>query len=298
MTAAAIPTPRSNWAMLFLELTKFKISAASTFTASMGYIAFHRGVDAGLVTTLLGTLLLALAASALNEVQERHLDARMERTRNRPIPRGLISPLGATVLASLMALMGFLLLKAFHGWTPALLGLLALGWYNGFYTPLKRRSAFAVVPGSVIGALPPAIGWTAAGGSLGDPAMAALCFVFFVWQVPHFWLLSLLHAEGYEQAGFPTLTRHFDRAQILRLTFTWTCGTVAAGALLPLFHAMRGLPALLLLGVASLWLLARFTRLLRPSPEASTIRRAFLEINIYALALMAAVIWGALGTVG
>ena len=163
------------------------------------------------------------------------------------------------------------------------------------WAPVERAIDFVV---NFVNALPPAIGWTAAGGSLGDPAMAALCFAFFVWQVPHFWLLSLLHAEGYEQAGFPTLTRHFDRAQILRLTFTWTCGTLAAGALLPLFHALRGLPALVLLGVASLWLLVRFTRLLRPTLEASTIRRAFLEINIYALALMAAVIWGALGAVG
>ena len=95
-----------------------------------------------------------------------------------------------------------------------------------------------MVPGSVIGALPPAMGWTAAGGRLGDPALLALCFLFFIWQVPHFWLLALLHRDGYQRAGFPTLHRHFSEPRILRLIFTWTCGTAAACALLPAFRTV------------------------------------------------------------
>lgn len=296
MNATALPAARPGWPTLFLELTKLKISAASTFTAGMGYIAFRHGVDLGLLTAVVGTLLMAMASSALNEVQEHRLDALMERTQHRPIPSGAVSPLAAAVFAVLLAMSGFLLLWRIHGLMAGGLGLLAMIWYNGFYTPLKRRSAFAVVPGSVIGALPPAIGWTAAGGSLGDPALAALCFVFFVWQVPHFWLLALLHAEGYEKAGFPTLRRLFDTPQILRLTFTWTCGTVAAGALLFFFRVTTGAVALAILAAASLWLVARFTALLRPNPDTTTVRRAFLRINIYALAVMAAVILDALGT--
>ena len=295
MTATTMPAVRPGWAALFLELTKFKISAASTFTAAMGYIAFRRSLDLALITTLLGTLLLAMAASALNEIQERHLDALMERTRHRPLPSKALGLGSASASVFLLTVSGLSMLFFFHGWLPAFLGLVAMAWYNGFYTPLKRRSAFAVVPGSVIGALPPAIGWTAAGGSAGDPAMAALCFVFFVWQVPHFWLLSLLHAEGYEKAGFPTLTRLFASPQILRLTFTWTCGAVAACALLPMFGATRGMGAMVLLGAASLWLVARFTQLLRPDPTAETIRRAFMQINLFALAVMAAVVLDGVG---
>ena len=117
---------------------------------------------------------MAMAASALNEVQERDLDARMERTRLRPIPRGAVSPRAAVLFASALGTLGFLLLRMASDFRPALLGLLAWGWYNGLYTPLKRFSAFAVVPGAVIGALPPAMGWTAAGGDLGVPAMVAL----------------------------------------------------------------------------------------------------------------------------
>jgi heme o synthase len=272
-----------------LELTKLRISAASTFTAATGYLALRHSLDRGLISVLMGTLLLAMASSALNEVQEHDLDALMERTRNRPIPRGAVNPATAMFFAMLLAVAGFALLLV-HGWTPALLGLLAVVWYNGFYTPLKRVSAFAVVPGSLIGALPPAIGWTAAGGLLSDPAILALAFVIFLWQVPHFWLLALMHHEGYERAGFPTLSKHFREPQILRLIFTWTCAAIAACAILPAFHAVRGWPALVLLAIGCLWLLARSTGLLRETPPPARIRRTFMDINLFALIVMAAVI--------
>lgn len=270
-----------------LELTKLRISIASTFTAAPGYLAYSRQPDADLLWCLLGTLLLAMAASALNEVQEHDKDAQMARTRRRPIPRGAVGPAAATTFAILLGVAGFSALLWATGWTPALLGLLALIWYNGFYTPLKRVTAFAVVPGSLIGALPPAIGWTAAGGLLSDPAVLVLGFVLFIWQIPHFWLLALMHREGYEQAGFPTLSRHFTERQILRLTFTWTTAAIVACALLPVVGLVRGLPALLWLGVASLWLLGRAAGLLRPGAAP---RKAFMDINLFALAVMAAIL--------
>ena len=278
----------------FLELTKLRISAASTFTCATGYLAFRHGLDRGLLSALIGTLLLAMAASAFNEVQEHDLDALMERTRHRPIPMGSVSLAGASLFAILLAVGGFTLLLGLHGWTPALLGVLALIWYNGFYTPLKRVSAFAVVPGSLIGALPPAMGWTAAGGRLSDPALLALAIVLFLWQVPHFWLLALMHREGYERAGFPTLSRHFREPQILRLIFTWSCAAIAACATLPAFHAVFSWPALALLALGCLWLLARSTGLLRESLPPARLRKAFMDINIFALAVMAAVILDAL----
>ena len=196
MSVAALPTPKSNPIAVFLELTKLRISGASTFTAAAGYVAYLRGANVGLVTTLLGILLLAMGSSALNEVQEHKYDALMPRTASRPIPKGDLSPTLATVIAVVMAVCGFLVLLFAHNLTSALLGALALAWYNGFYTPLKRISPFAVVPGSLIGALPPAIGWTAAGGSISDPTVLALAFAVFICQVPHFWLLVGLHAEG------------------------------------------------------------------------------------------------------
>ena len=294
MDAQALPTTRPAWYGVLLELTKFRISAVSTLSAATGYAACRHGLDRRLATLLAGTLLMAMAASTLNEVQEWRIDARMERTRHRPIPSGAVAPASAAGFALALGAGGFALLLAAHGWPTALLGLLALGWYNGLYTPLKRISAFAVVPGSVIGALPPAMGWAAAGGSLGDPAALALCFFFFIWQVPHFWLLALLHRKSYEEASLPTLHRHFSATQILRLIFTWTCATAAACALLPAFATTRGPGAMLLLGAAGLWLVVRFAALLKAGSQPRAVRRAFMDINGYLLFVMLVVVLGAL----
>ena len=274
----------------FLELTKLRVSAACTFTGATGYLAFRHAFDWGLFSSLAGTLFLAMASSAYNEVQERDLDALMERTRHRPIPRGAVSPSAAGTFAMFLAASGFACLLWCHGWSPALLGLLAMLWYNGIYTPLKRVSAFAVVPGALIGALPPAIGWAAAGGRLSDPTILALALVLFLWQVPHFWLLSLLHRDGYGWAGFPTLSDHFREPQILRLVFTWTCAAIAACTLLPTCHTISGRPALALLALGSLWLLTRATGLLHQTLPPARIRQAFMDINLFALMVMAAVI--------
>jgi protoheme IX farnesyltransferase len=290
LSVAVLTSSRPSPVSTFLELTKLRISGASTFTAAAGYVAFLRGANLGLVTTLLGILLLAMGSSALNEVQEHKLDALMPRTANRPIPRGDLSPATAAGIAVAMAVAGFLLLLLAHNLTSALLGALALVWYNGFYTPLKRVSAFAVVPGSLIGALPPAIGWTAAGGHLTDPSVLALAFVFFIWQVPHFWLLVGLHAEGYEAAGYPTLVGLFGRPRLSRLTFTWTCGTAAACGLLPLFRVLGSWPAELMLGLGALWLILGSLPLLKPGQDAALYRRVFMNINLFALVLTAAVI--------
>lgn len=290
MTVAALPTP--GLVASLLELTKFRISVASTFTAAAGYIAFRHGADLGLAAALLGILLMAMGSCALNEVQERDYDARMERTRNRPIPRGTFSARTAAAIAFGLAAAGFLLLLA-GNLAAALLGALAMLWYNGFYTPLKRVSAFAVVPGAVIGALPPAIGWCAAGGGLRDPGVLALAFVYFIWQVPHFWLLVGLHAEGYQGAGFPTLMQRVGKPGLARLTFTWTCGTAAACALLPVFRIVQAPPPLVLLAAAALWLVVTALPLLRKDIALPGFRRAFMNINVFALALTAAVIWDA-----
>jgi protoheme IX farnesyltransferase len=274
---------------IFADLTKVRISSMSALTAVMGYVAFARSLDGGVLTAALGTVLFAMGASALNEWQERDYDALMVRTRNRPLPTGALSPAAALAMALSLGAAGFGVLLLAHGWIAVLLGVLAMVWYNGVYTPLKRVTAFAAFPGSLIGAIPPAIGWTAAGGCLADPAMLALCFVFFIWQVPHFWLLLFIYGEDYERAGFPTLSRRFSPPQLARLTFTWMCATAASCALVPLFGGIASLPALAGLVTAAAWLVWKALRLLKPSTPPP-FRRAFMHINLFALMLIAVVL--------
>jgi protoheme IX farnesyltransferase len=256
-------------------------------------------MDGGVLTAALGTVLLAMGASALNEWQERDYDALMVRTRNRPLPAGALSAPVALAVALLLGASGFGVLVMAHGWTAALLGVLAMVWYNGVYTPLKRVTAFAAVPGSLIGAIPPAIGWTAAGGNLTDPALVALCAVFFIWQVPHFWLLLLMIGDQYADAGLPTLTRIFSRTQLFRITFIWILATAVCGMAFPAFrNAYVGLPWNALILVASLWLCSKAAGMLYSGPrgdDARPFRRAFMQINVYALIVMLALSFNALG---
>ncbi len=290
MNAAVGVTRKPGLIVTLVELTKLRISAASTVTAAAGHVVCLRQLDAGLSTTLAGILLMAMGASAVNECQERHFDARMARTMARPLPRSLIGLRTALAIAGGLAVSGFLILLLAHGPVPAVLGGLAMAWYNALYTPLKRVSAFAVVPGALIGALPPAIGWTAAGGDVKDPTLLALAFVFFIWQVPHFWMLAAMHAEGYEAAGFPTVVKRLGRRRLARLSFTWICGTAAACSLLPIFRALVTLQALLLLAAAVVWLVYSGAPLLRPDPDASVFRRVFVRLNAFALVLTTALI--------
>jgi protoheme IX farnesyltransferase len=283
----------------FCQLTKLSIASASTLTAAAGYLAALRAFRWGLLTVLLGTLLLAMGSSALNEVQEVAYDARMIRTHDRPLPAERLSRSTGLGIALALAAAGFTILLRVHGWAPALLGALALGWYNGVYTPLKRITAFAIIPGALIGAIPPAIGWAAAGGTLASPALLSLCLIFFLWQVPHFWMLMLLHDQDYGRADFPTLSRHFRSDQSARLSFTWMAATAFSCAFLPCFGAVLSLPAMAGLAAASLWLVWKATALLRFRPDGDLFRRTFWNINLFAVVLILTVMvdpflpWGA-----
>ena len=210
----------------------------------------------------------------------------MERTRDRPIPSGRVSVAGALALALVLAAGGLGVLWRGSNPTAALLGAGALGWYNGAYTYLKRVTAFAAVPGSLIGAIPPAIGWTAAGGDLFDPRLAALCFFFFIWQVPHFWLLLFRLGKDYQRAGFPTLTQVFSVDQLGRLTFVWMVATAASCLLIPIFGLSASPWVALSMAACGAWLCAVASRLLRVQKRPMSLRLAFRDINVFALLVM------------
>ena len=227
----------SSWIKIGFQLGKVRISLPVALSAVTGYIMFYGEFtrEAWLLGT--GVFFISMASSALNHYQEYTIDAKMPRTQNRPIPSGRISPTGAMVVALSYLLYGSLILFFSQPLLAMGLSWLTLIAYNFIYTPLKKITAFAVVPGSVIGALPPVIGWTAAGGNMGDPAILMVAAFFFIGQIPHFWLLLLLFGDQYKQAGLPSLNQVFSETQIKRVTFTWTLTTVAA-ALVVLFRVL------------------------------------------------------------
>jgi len=276
------------------EITKLPIATLSTFSAVTGYILVRRELDPGVATLCAGVLLLAMGTCALNQVQDRRIDGLMERTRYRPLPSGALRPAAAVVLALCLVVSGFLVLWLCHSLWAALIGIFAAAWYNGVYTYLKRVSAFAVVPGALIGALPPAIGWAAAGGSPTDPRLIALCFLFFIWQVPHFWLLLFTFGDEYANAGLPAVTRIFSLRQLAGLSFIWMLAASASALLLPIYGLTSSGWVSFGFVICGLWLAWAASKLLRRSRQAGASWPAFRTINIYALCVMALLVADAL----
>lgn len=271
---------------IFFELTKVKITSFVTVTTAFGYIAASGKVDASMIPVLLGVLLLAFGSAALNHYQEKDFDSKMNRTKSRPIPSGKISAEKTLIISLLLVLLGSLILILSSDVVVLLLGLLNLFWYNFVYTLLKRKSPFAIVPGSLVGAIPPAIGWAAAGGSLIDPQIIIISFFFFIWQIPHFWLLLLVMDQDYRQAGFPTLTQIFNHSQLSRITFIWIIATAVTGLMIPLFGIVSEFWIDLGLFASGLLLTWKAFSLLVESKDFSVFRLNFRYINYFALSVV------------
>lgn len=270
----------------FLELAKVRITFAVALTTITGYLLASGTFDAGIILPAIGIFLLACGSSAINHFQERDKDAKMERTKNRPIPSGRISPAGALIFALLLSIAGSILLYKSSGMLGLQLGLLALIWYNLIYTPLKRRTAFAVVPGAIIGSIPPLVGWVAAGGSLADPRALFMAFFFFIWQVPHFLLLMLKYGEEYVKAGFPSITNLYTSPQVKRITFIWIVATAVSALMLPAFNVVGSWVVILGLFISSLWLIGQFSRLILYRERPFSPIRYFMKINYFVLAVI------------
>lgn len=270
---------------LFLALGKVRITFAVTLSTLTGYLLYARSFTADLIYPLVGVFFLSAASAALNQWQERKYDAMMQRTATRPIPTGTVSKAYVFSYIFILWLAGSLILYVQSGLTPMLLGWLTFFWYNAIYTPMKRRSVFAVIAGALIGALPPMIGYTAAGGAWYQTEILIVAFFFFIWQVPHFILLVLRLGDQYEAAGYPTLTQYFNETQLKGIVFSWITGTVFTAFLLPVFHIINNpfiTGALLLFSIALMFM----SRSLISTVLQFRFRSLFLNINLYLLVIM------------
>lgn len=155
--------------------------------------------------TLIGTALVAAGTNAFNQLRERDVDARMRRTRGRPLPSQRVSPRAAALFASVISLAGIAHLALAVNLLTAGLAALTLLCYVLLYTPLKRKTSLNTLIGAVPGALPIVGGWTAAGGRFGL-AVLALFWILFLWQLPHFLALAWIYREDYRRGGLAMLS--------------------------------------------------------------------------------------------
>jgi protoheme IX farnesyltransferase len=181
---------------------------------------------------------------------------------------------------------GASLLLVAGGKTATLLGILAVLWYNGVYTYLKRITAFAAVPGALVGMLPPAIGWTTAGGVIADSRLLVTSVLFFLWQIPHFWLQILHHGEEYAKAGLPSLTEILSRRQIARMIFVWICAAVATSLMFPLYGAVTSPVVYYALVPAAFWIVLQGAHVMKADHSMGLSLLVFKHLNVYIMIVM------------
>lgn len=272
---------------ILLELVKFKITVLVSFTTALGYFLAADKLNFGFLYPVVGIFLLACSSAALNQYQEVKTDLMMERTRNRPIPSGKISRRGVLLISVILLLAGSSVLFFKTNIGALFIGLLTFYWYNAVYTPLKKKTALAIIPGSLVGALPPVAGWLAAGGNIVDLKIGVVALYFFVWQIPHFWLLLLLYGNDFKKGGFPVLTDKYTGKFIKQMTFALLVATVFIGMVLPLTGASNFLTSnILILGASVLMLMSAFSFLAKKTEERKDIVKTFVSINLYTLILI------------
>jgi len=239
----------------YLALTKPKVVALIVLTSIVGTLLAVPGWPP-LIPLVLGNLGIGLAASsaaAINHVLDRRIDARMARTRRRPLPSGQLQPAHAMIFASVLGAVSMLLLGLWVNTLTAVLTFASLIGYAIVYTVwLKRATPQNIVIGGAAGAAPPVLGWAAVTGTI-DPHALLLFLIIFAWTPPHFWALAIARRNDYAKVDIPMLpVTHgveFTRLHVLLYTLILTIVT-----LLPYLTGMSGLPYL----AAALVLNARF----------------------------------------
>ncbi len=277
-----------------IELGKPGIVKMVAVTAGMGFVLsmlLRDGVSVGmvwaLVWCLVGVVLSAAGANALNEVIEAERDARMHRTRNRPVASGRVSVRAGTVAGVAYSLAGVLVLTVGVGPVAAAVSLVTIVTYLFWYTALKPVTEWSTVVGAFPGALPPLIGWTAAAGANGAPLSGllepggwTLVGLMFVWQMPHFLAIGWKYREDYARGGYRILAIGDDAGDRTARSMVLWCGALFPVSLLPVLWAGPGVAYAVMATVLSIVFLRFAMRFVRERDERSA-RGVFLASIAY-----------------
>ena len=267
VTATSLPVtaaPEKTISAVLCELVKARLTSLVLITTLVGfYLGRRGGMDYLLLFhTLLGTALLASGASALNQLLERDLDARMKRTEDRPLPSGRLTADSVLLFGGVCSASGLIYLALGVNLLTAILGAATLGSYLFVYTPLKRLTPLNTVVGAIPGALPPLMGWTAATGHVSVAGWSLFTILFF-WQLPHFLAIAWMYREDYARAGFVMLpVVDPDGTRTGRQAVSHTLGLLPV-SLAPFLFKLTGpvyFAGALILGALFLWYAIQFSR--------------------------------------
>ena len=240
-----------------VALIKPVLSAAISFSALIGFTLSNHLQCSGysLLTNILllfsGVYFLSAGASTINQYIESRTDKLMNRTSSRPIPSGNISPTNALIVALILIITGVILLSALSI-TSMILGLINVIIYNFIYTPLKYKTHFALLPGGLVGAIPPLIGWFANGETHFSLSIICFSIFMFLWQIPHFLVLNIKYLEEYKKAGIVSMAGSYSLQKVKTIFFVWIISASLTSLIFPfagLITSLIQIISLLLLNI-------------------------------------------------
>jgi heme o synthase len=271
------------------DLIKYRLSLAVAFSSVAGYFLYTNTFDNRLSFLFSGVFLLSAGSAALNQFTERKTDLLMDRTKERPVPSKKISKDAALIIAIMLLLSGSAALLTI-GKTPFFLGLITVLFYNLIYTFLKKITILSIIPGAIVGALPPMIGFASGGGSIFHLNILAFSAFMFAWQIPHFWLIIIKYGNEYRAAGFPTVSKYMDEKQIKHLVFFWVLLSNSLLFSLCYFLDVINKNGVIFLSLLNLLFIILFYRMLFVKSEAGEIKGAFILLNSFGFLVMLTII--------
>jgi len=260
---------------VIFELTKFRLSLLVSFSAIVGFILASDNFNLiDLLVLGLSGYLITASSVINNQILEKDLDKKMDRTKKRPLPTNRISYKNSLIISVLFMLSGLLFMFLYFNVTAAILGLMSLLLYTFAYTPLKRVGPIAVFIGAIPGALPPLIGWVAFTGNISIEAIIIFS-IQFIWQFPHFWAIAWIYHDDYKKVGFKLLPgkgeKNFNTALNI---MTYTLFLIPLG-LLPTIFGITGIISGAIAVFCAILFLAQTFKLFKDYSRSSALRIMF-----------------------
>ena len=273
-TIFAIEKIMSVFKVIF-ELTKFRLSLLVSFSAIFGFILANDNIIFFDLLVLGISGYFVTAASVINnQIIEKDLDSKMDRTKDRPLPTNRISKRNSLITSVFFMAIGLTIMTLYFNMVAGLLSLVSLFLYTFIYTPLKRIGPIAVFVGAIPGALPPLIGWVAFSGEITMEAIIIFS-IQFIWQFPHFWAIAWIYHDDYKKVGFKLLPSKGEKNFNTALNImTYTLFLIPLG-LLPTIFGITGIISGAVAVLCAILFLAQTFKLFKDYSRSSALKIMF-----------------------
>ena len=273
-TIFAIEKIMSVFKVIF-ELTKFRLSLLVSFSAIFGFIlATDNIIFFDLLVLGISGYFVTAASVINNQIIEKDLDSKMDRTKDRPLPTNRISKRNSLITSVFFMVIGLTIMTLYFNMVAGLLSLVSLFLYTFIYTPLKRIGPIAVFVGAIPGALPPLIGWVAFSGEITMEALIIFS-IQFIWQFPHFWAIAWIYHDDYKKVGFKLLPSKGEKNFNTALNImTYTLFLIPLG-LLPTIFGITGIISGAVAVLCAILFLAQTFKLFKDYSRSSALKIMF-----------------------